>query len=267
MTHENRESGQVALMVILVVLVISVVVLSVVGRSVTEVRVTSTEEDAAKALRLAEAGVEEALRSLSATEFSSEIGDGSYSVTATQEGALGVVSAAPVADGDVLEITLVGVGIMPTSVDLYWGDKSDAEQTAASTMAAVEVAVYNNTAGTMSVRHLAFDPEANRRTNTTKMTAPTANPGVYEGVNYLAKANVPLQAGDTQVRIKTAYGRALMAVKPLPDGTIIPTQQFRVVSQGEVGGETTRAVEVTRSNPMLPGIFDAVLYSGGAISK
>lgn len=266
LVRRRRERGQVALVVILVVIVITVVVLSVASRSVSEVRVTTTEEDAAGALRLAEAGVEEALRTLSSSEFSSSAGEGSFSVRSNYTGASGFVSAAPIVDGDVLEVVLGGGGSSPASLDIYWSDRDDPEQSGTA-LSAIEVAVYNLMSGVTSVRHYAFDPDDNRRTNTTMMTAPESNPGVYEGVNYAAKANVPLNSWDTQLRIRVIYGRASLAVRPLPVGTVIATQQFRVVASGTVADRTTRSVEVVRNNPMLPSMFDMTVYSGGVLSK
>jgi len=57
----KRERGQAILLVLLSMAVIVTVVLSIVSRSITDIKVTSTEEDSLRAFSAAEAGVEQVL--------------------------------------------------------------------------------------------------------------------------------------------------------------------------------------------------------------
>ncbi len=59
--RNNRESGQALLLVLLTMAAIVTVILSVASRSVTDISVTTSEEDALRAFSAAEAGIEKAL--------------------------------------------------------------------------------------------------------------------------------------------------------------------------------------------------------------
>ena len=59
------QQGQVALIVVLVLVVMGVIVLSVVSRSVSDLRLAGVEQSSSQALKAAEAGIEEALRNIS----------------------------------------------------------------------------------------------------------------------------------------------------------------------------------------------------------
>lgn len=259
----KEESGQIALIIILMVVVIAVIVLSVASRSITEVRMTRTEEEAARALKIAETGVEEALSTLSGN-ISQNLGEGSYSVTAGNEGADGFASSGPVDNGEAIEVMLGSGAGSPTSLDIYFVDTRDSSQM--TTRAAVEISVYNESGGVYSVKHYGFDPVAGR-VGTNKFTLASTSAGNYKSVDFGAVANLPLVNGDKLVRIKALYNKTTIGVKPLPDGSRLPDQKYRVVSTGKIEGDITRAVEVQRDNPALPAIFDNALYSGSALNK
>jgi hypothetical protein len=71
-----REGGQALLVVLLVMAVILTVVLSIISRSVTDVSITSLDEEALRAFSAAEAGIERAL--LTGTSVSDEVGGSSF---------------------------------------------------------------------------------------------------------------------------------------------------------------------------------------------
>src|SRR3990172_86209 len=76
---KNFQGGQALLIVLLTMAVILTVVLSVVSRSVTDVTVTTYEEDALRAFSAAEAGIEEKLLNPSLGSFGPVLlGDPSY---------------------------------------------------------------------------------------------------------------------------------------------------------------------------------------------
>ena len=64
LSGNRKSSGQALLLIVLVVAAALIVVMSVVSKSVTDVAITSTEEDSLRAFSAAEAGVEEVLLNL-----------------------------------------------------------------------------------------------------------------------------------------------------------------------------------------------------------
>lgn len=85
MRKVKSNSGQALLLVLLTMAVAIVVVLSVVSKSVTDVTITSTEEESLKAFSAAEAGIEESLLNVVPQAVSGSVGSENYNVVSTQE--------------------------------------------------------------------------------------------------------------------------------------------------------------------------------------
>jgi hypothetical protein len=64
---KNKEKGQALLMLLLVLSVVLTIIIATVSRSVTDIKITTYEDNSARAFGAAEAGVEEALPNLPAT--------------------------------------------------------------------------------------------------------------------------------------------------------------------------------------------------------
>lgn len=64
----SGERGQALIVVIFILLVVALIILAVSARSITDVRISETSEDSARAFSAAEAGVEEAVQKISAFE-------------------------------------------------------------------------------------------------------------------------------------------------------------------------------------------------------
>jgi hypothetical protein len=86
MREVKSNSGQALLLVLLTMAVAIVVVLSVVSKSVTDVTITSTEEESLKAFSAAEAGIEESLLNVVPQAVSGSVDSSvNYNVVLTQE--------------------------------------------------------------------------------------------------------------------------------------------------------------------------------------
>lgn len=79
MNKKKLQKGQALLIVLLSMSVVLVVVLSILARSITDVSVSSQDEDSLRAFSAAEAGVEQALI-IGSSIGSTEIGNASYNV-------------------------------------------------------------------------------------------------------------------------------------------------------------------------------------------
>jgi hypothetical protein len=254
----NRPAGQAALILILVMMVASTVALTVIQRTIQEIELTTTEAESAKALQAAEAGVEEGLRTLRSGQ-QEDLEGASYQIQVGTEGSDGYLAAADLSQGNTIQINLQGSPSPPTSLDVYWGDVSDPQE---SPTGAIEVIKYQQFgAADYRVVHLTFDPDATRRSEN-NFEAATNSPGSALNVEFSASANVPLVAEDVLVRIRAVYNRALIAVVPQPGGSQLPDQQHRIVSTGQTESGLARRVEVVRDQPSLPQFFDFALYAG-----
>ena len=86
---EKRESGQALILVLLSLSVVLTLVLYVVSRSVTDVAVSSQQEESVRAFSAAEAGIEKTLVIGTGNATPAPVGDSSYvsSITAAAGGA------------------------------------------------------------------------------------------------------------------------------------------------------------------------------------
>lgn len=259
------EHGQVALIVVLVLVVMGVIVLSVVSRSVSDLRLAGVEQSSSQALKAAEAGIEEALRNISiGGSFEGTVNEASFETQAESEGADGQVTNISIEPGEVVEINLTGSVSPPTSLDIYWADRAESNE---SPTGAVEVIKYQQFSDSdYRTAHYAFDPDATRRASN-NFAAATVNPGSFMGVSFGARANVPIVAEDVIVRVRMLYNRGKIGVSPLPIGSLLPDQTYRIVSTGSTTDGVVRKVEAVRTLPVLPVVFDAALYSGGQLSQ
>jgi len=256
----SDQAGQVALIVLLVMVVMLTLGISVAQRGVTDVRISQQEEDSARAFQAAEAGVEQALSTLSsgAGEFGEDV---SYAVQVTQAGTGGFVVGQPIAAGETARVDLAEASPNLSGLNLYFMEKG--KDDCDTTPAAIEVSIAQKVGNQDRVKREGFDVQ-DRDNNFTPVTAGSY---AFEGKTWCGKATLNLTGNDDEVRIKVWYSRATIGVEPRPAGATLGDQYVFVDSVGKTEGGVTRAVEVTRSEPQLPPMFDYALWSGGGIVK
>lgn len=264
MKNEN-ESGQIALIVVMILVVMSTIVLSVVSRSISELNLARVEESSTQALKAAEGGIEEALRNLSiGSSIEGTVNNVDFTTTTSVAGSDGLVTIDAIEQGEIVEVLLEGAVSPPTSLDVYWGDISNTTEVP---VGAIEVIKYQKWSATdYRVVHLAYDVNATRLSDN-NFTTGVGSPGTFKGVNFSAKASVPVVAQDILIRIRVFYNQAKIGIAPLPGGSTLPDQVYRVVSTGVSNDGVSRRVEAQRTLPVLPPQFDAALYSGTTLSQ
>lgn len=185
-TLPKSDSGQALLLVLLAMAVVLTVVLSVVARSITDLNVTSKEEESLRAFSAAEAGVEQALITGSDVTISSGAALGNASVNAKVTGSTTTTRrfANPnaLSSGESGTIWFVNhdvngnsicnaAGGFPcftgSNINICWG--SVGTSAASLTTPAIEVSIfYESTPGdksTTKVARATFDPYSTRRTS------------------------------------------------------------------------------------------------------
>jgi len=87
---------------------------------------------------------------------------------------------------------------------------------------------------------------------------------------YLKKVEIPVEISDKLVRIRPIYNKASIRVtgrNAEGNEVSLGTQLYRIDSRAQSETLESKAVEVTRTIPSLPSVFDYVLFSGTGIVK
>lgn len=261
----HAQSGQVALIILLIMVVVLTLGVSLASRTVMDVTLTRQEEQGGRVYQAAESGVESALNADLANDalytndaFTGTLNsisdiDVNYSVarkktleTRVGEGGAVAVDVTGTANGNQLAIN--------------WGKGKDCNGASpADNAASLLIRVYNVTGGVTTVKQYAY--AACTYTNGYPVT------GTLVGDNgYYRKVLITLATGDKAVRVQPVYADTYLQVDGV--GWTLPVQYYAITSnaRNQLGNET-KAIQVSRTLPTFPGIMDYALYSGTTIVK
>ncbi len=250
MEKNLSQSGQVGLVVLLVMTALLSVGIGAVSRSTQDLKITRQEVDSSRAFNAAEAGVEEALFNLEQGNLDEgEISDLdpdlniNYSINPQNEFNMSLV------DGVVIGIDATGATSDPLLIQ--WGLGQDC-----SNAPNLAVLIYN--ISTLTVRREGYFPNGCSLSNGFVEAAPGTG-------GYLTQASIPLGAGDELIRLRPMGGDTDLRVSSL---AALPVQYHIVRSTAQrTGGEEVKVVEVHKSLPAAPVVFDYALFSGTTIIK
>lgn len=289
-------SGQALVLVLLTLAVVLTLVLFVLSRSITDVAVSSRQEEGVRAFSAAEAGIERAL--VIGTGGSSLLGDSSYSSTVTSVGEGTKVFNYPInlASGDSFTTwfsahdtdgNLICDGTHPCftgdKIHVCWGKVGTASGTI--TTPALEVSVfYLTTLGdfsTIKIARAAFDPNSGR---TVSNSFDTADSGActIDGVSYafqktLQFSDLGIPIGSYQnpgglefIRTRMFYNsdqnHPIGIDVNFAADSVLPSQGQNIESTG-TAGESNRRIEVFQSWPEVPSIFEYAVFSSTGLTK
>ncbi len=296
----KAQKGQALIIILLVMAVVMTVVLSAVSRSVTEVSVTSYEENALRAFSAAEAGIEEKL--LNPTIGTFGMGPGVFDPTDESVYYSGEVTQPAVTDrqfkypnellpGETATFWLVSQdangNLTCSGGDCYGGNfiRVCYGASGASPEPAVEVSVYyddtfqavaatNNYSGVKVKRYL-FDYLASSRGGGDSNVNSPCN--FVDGSYFRRRAVINSWSGCSTgaanagcilfATVRMLYSSDQPVGIWLPPGsTNMPAQGIFISSTG-VAGDSSRKVDVFRSHPESPNLFDLAVFSGSDLSK
>lgn len=271
----SKQSGQIAVAVILAVAAVIVVAVSLASRTTQEQSLTTQTTESTVTFNAAEAGVEQALSSvltsLESAAYVTPPPSGSVTLnnnttvdyTITQSPTLDV----SLAEGATAQVSLDGdrngSGDYTGTIDILWGKDADCTKNAS-----LIISLISNPSGSYRARYYAVGPYggcADRSGD--EFTAASAGIDGYKNRYQIAVSSAAASA-DLMLRIKTVYADSPILVRGLTSN--LPTQQYIVRSTAvNTAGDKqeTRVLEVKRSLPVAPNIMDYALYSGGNISK
>lgn len=299
----KAQKGQALIIILLVMAVVMTVVLSAVSRSVTEVSVTSYEENALRAFSAAEAGIEEKL--LNPTIGTFGMGPGVFDTTDTSVYYSGDVTQPAVPNrqfkypnkllpGETATFWLVSQdangNLTCSSGDCWKGSQIRVcyGASGASPEPAIEVSVYyddtsipspsvatpNNYSG-VKVRRYLFDFLALSRGGGENSVNSPCN---FVDGSYFRRRGVIDTWGTCSsplgsvgcilfVTVRMLYSSDQPVGAWLQGGaTNMPAQGIFISSTG-VAGDSSRKVDVFRSHPESPNLFDLAVFSGSDLSK
>ena len=294
-SFDRKNKGQALLIVVLSMAVVLTVALSVISFSITDVSTGTRQEESARAFSAAEAGIEQALVSLTAPPPQTLPSGAKYdvAVTAITPSVNGYFYPINLSANDVSNFWLTGHDsngnlscAAPAKcsqgryLDVCWGEDNTPSNIAETP--AVEVSVFylvspgNNS--TARVARMAIDPNGSRiSTNKFIDTNESCTMGTnrYEfkrTIDLKDELNLPAASYNASGGLVFAQIRMLYnASKKHPvalsiQGDTLPAQGYKITSVG-TAGDSTRKVEVYKMYPAFPSIFSTALYAGGGISK
>lgn len=277
MFQKNHQSGQIALISLLVLTIATTVGLSLIARTTTDISVTRNIEESTRAFSAAEAGIEETLKSgiASSGQIDPALGV-SYTVTianisgsatnpfvfpqkTVNETTETVWLVAHNADGTINESPTYTAG----SIDVCWSSES-------TTPALVVSVLYKKFGGSYSMAKIAFDPDGSRANNFSAPTQSTGGCGAATLTTYkstITFSDVGITpAVDTLIalRIRPVYSGTRIAITPAQD---LPVQGNTIESVGKAGGDIHRKIVVYQQYRSAASIFDYAVYSEGSFSR
>lgn len=295
----KTNSGQALLIVLLSMAVVLTIVLSVLARSITDVSISSQDEDSLRAFSAAEAGVERALI-IGAGIESTIIGDASYNVNVSSvaEGQKEFNYPSSLFSGESAKIWFVnhdedGNLICSTekpcfkgdTIKVCWGEEgSDSDSSEAPAM---ELSVFylsrTNDYSTAKIGRAAIDPNSVRRGENSFSEPDNSGICTISGKNYqfqhtLVFDNLQIlsdvylsRRGQLQfMTVRSIYntlkGNNIGISVDYLRNTVLPSQGNLVTSSGS-SGKANRKVEVFQSYAEVPSIFDFTLFSPLGIIK
>lgn len=283
MPNKLSSRGQTAVFVFILLLVGLTIGLSLSTRTVKDLQSSVGSDLSSRAFVAAEAGLEEALRqnldSISTGTFTEPAtfptdNKATYSYKVAKTASF----AQTISQDNAVQLRLKGDDGSFFSGDLqvYWLKITDTVENSQGNRPSLELTFIKQTGGSYTLTKYALNSE-NKSNNfhnpdgSTQAPVTNALPNYVTGQatdnGYSNLATIRISAGDRYdaIRIRPLYNKASVTVK----GTGLPTNSYVITSQGVAANSVTRVVEVTRTIPALPPIFDYVLFNGSTapISK
>lgn len=288
-------SGQAILLVLLGMAVVLTIILSILSRSVTDIAITSREEEALRAFSAAEAGFERALIAGSSIP-QTQIGDASFtaSVSDFAQGITGYNHPTSMVSGESAVLWYVahnsngdlecnsGAGLncyTGNEMNVCWGKPGTPSGSA--TTPAIEVSIYYaETPGDYSTVRVArdtADPNAARTASNNFGSVDLGTCSVsgesYEFQKTIRYNDLGIISAVRNTENGLQFARIRMLYNtdtPQPFAVFldnpIPSQGKRIESTG-TSGEATRRIVIFQTFSELPPIFDSAIFSSGDLTK
>lgn len=266
---DKAQSGQALLVVILTMIVALTVGLSVASRSITNVRISTSEEESQKAFSAAEAGIEELLKSGASTASDTLPNQAIYNArTISAISPNDFVVSGTASKDDAVQIWLSNYPDYANpyggDITIGWGDSSDSCGPPINAPG-LEIIIFYGNVNSPSISRFAVDACSGRGNNFS-----VANPGPTisgKTFNYgYTMTNFSASFPSVKfMRIIPLYKSTALGVR---GSVAIPSQGKVVESTGEVSSgqqKIVRKIKVFQAYPSLPSFFDHAVFSGTSL--
>lgn len=293
--QKNNSSGQVVLILLLVMTVALAIGLSIVQRSLTDVSTSTKIEQSSRAFSAAEAGIEKALLNPATDPNSIDVNlsENNSSATVKDSGLLPNPKQAlefpPVSKEEIVHMWLEQY--KQSSLEVYWGDINNMND-----KPALELNILSLKNGKYVNKKVFLDPDATRDNNSSKPNDPSRlkdGVTVFEcpaagvpPINTSSSLDISKQdrsfmckavIGSLDQTLVLLRGRILyannshpIAVKPVDcvsaSDCSFPKQVKIIQSSGKSGG-TQRNIQLFKIEKVVPFYFDYAIFSAGDIRK
>lgn len=261
--HLHRQSGQIALMVLLIMGITMVIAVSLAQRTAEDVALTTKQAENTKVFSAAQSGAEQVLTEVLTTlRAGGSVVTGVPTNSVLNDSTVNVnISAAseftqPLDEGETYQVNLPASG----SVDIEWGEAAGTCDTEASLL----ISRYYAESGTTKVEYSGYRPEGCDSMIHPDGFADPDGAGSFGRRSKVTIATYPAPRDDLFLRVIPVYNSTSLYVEGA-DG-----QQYAITAnaQNALGEDAeTRVVQVTTSDLQPPPFLDYALYSGTTINK
>jgi Tfp pilus assembly protein PilX len=261
----NSQSGQIGLIIILIMVVILTIGLSVASRSTDDLEITSQSETSTRVFNAAESEIENALSAIYKYEnegvaltnppesISDEGVKSKYSINLTDSLETNLIQ------GRSAEIRLVGA--TSGNINIRWSRES-----CANNPASLLISVYfdNGGPGLEDIRARHYGVTINDCDNQRDDSLELADATVF--LPYNGSYNLAVTDLDRMIRITPLYNNTDILI---PANALISHAQYNINSRAQSDAENkeTNAINVRRTIPSAPSFMDFTLVSGEDIDK
>ncbi len=268
----RNQSGQAVLIVLLSLSVVLIIVLYIMSRSVTDISLTTKEEDSMRAFSAAEAGIERALVIGSGVDSGvTSIGDAKFTVKTSDfgKGLASVVYPYGLKSGEVATFWLTRPSETPfagSMITVCWGAAGTSETNVQTP--ALEISIFYKTpTGETRVYRKMLDPYSGRTSNNGYSTGSGTCTVGTENFQFKNTTNVSALTSMQFITAKFLYNNTVShKVGITVTGGLLPSQGTKISSDGSYG-DSNRSIEVFQLHPVVPPIFMNAIYSANGIVK
>ncbi|MDP3917854.1 MAG: hypothetical protein Q8Q30_01615 [Candidatus Woesebacteria bacterium] len=267
----KNNSGQAVLIVLLSLSVVLVVVLFILSRSITDISLSTKEEDSSRAFSAAEAGVERALV-IGNSSGSLELATFDANVASFAQGSSVVTFPLSLKSGDNALFWFKRTGDATVyngnKVTLCWGSST-------LELPAAEVTVFYKSSNVYQVARATFDDPSSSRTPPNNFSSAltsgcTIDNQTFQFKNQINFASLGINGSDEllYMTVKLLYNNTVshkIGIDVSGNG-LLPSQGKKVNSDGSFA-DANRSIEVYQLHPETPPIFANAIYSSSGIVK
>lgn len=274
MMIKKYQAGQAVLVVLLSLSVVLIIVLYIMSRSITDLSLSSKEENSLRAFSAAEAGIERAL--VAGSNSNPNFNGAIFNATVSPIGGQTAVYPFSLKSGEVASFWFMDENnatfFKGNHMDVCWGTSGTSldDQTPA-----LELTIYHGTISTPSISRFTLDPVSNR-SPANNFDNNTSGPCTIDTENFQFKTRVnfpPLGITEDLLYMNarilyntTISHRVGIDIKDNGVGHQLPIQGSKITSTGSFQ-DSNRKIDVYQVRKAVPPIFESAIFSSSGVVK